>query len=217
MHIVTRSMKNKLLKEDTLKAPFKIDVLTTPGISSSIAKHLNNNDEDLKSMFLLINNNRYRHELMLYCDKIKQKYTDHLLELERKQKEMRVRQQQRELERQKKKEMMDTITTYLQIHSLTEGDEYTKLSIFASYEYLCDIRDDLYLLGPIFASTVFQNFYHIVSDLENDVESTNKLFIIESKLEDYLEIGFHAYYQNIYEQEYENENELISYWNDHEA
>ena len=193
---------------DALKAaPFKIDVLTTPGISSCIAKHLDN--KDLKSMFILINDNRYRHELMLYCDDIKQKYNDFLLELERKQKEMLARQQQRELERQKKKEMMDTIATYLQIHSLTEGDEYTKLSIFASYEYLCDVRDDLYLLGPQFASTVFQNFYHIVSDLENDVESTNKLFILESKLEDYLEIGFHAH-QNIYDQDYN----YIMNWDD---
>lgn len=212
MPAVTRSMTKILFSEDTTKAPFKIDVLTTPGIASNIAKHLGNNHGDLKSMFLLINNNRYRHELMPYCDNIKQQYYEHLLEVERKQKIVFMRRQQRELESKKKKEMIDTIESYLQIHHLTEGDEYTKLSIFASYEYLYEIRDHLHLLGSKFASTVYQNFYQIVNDLENDVESTNKLFELEYKLEDYLETGFNAYYDQEYYNEYQNE--LISYWDD---
>ena len=98
MPVTTRSVTNRLFMEDTLNAPFKIDVLTTPGIASNIAKHLDNNDEDLKSMFLIINNNKYRHELMMYCDNIKKKYQDLLLELERKKQDLLEKGKQREID-----------------------------------------------------------------------------------------------------------------------
>ena len=196
MPVTTRSVTNRLFMEDTLKAPFKIDVLTTPGIASNIAKHLDNNDEDLKSMFLIINNNQYRHELMMYCDNIKKKYHDHLLELERKKQELLEQEKEREIERAKMKEIMDNIGQYLKISTLTEGDEYRKLSIFAIYEYLCDVQDDLPLLGAQFASAVYKNFNQIVAELEEDIEATNKLYDYEHRLQDYLEFGFNVYYDD---------------------
>lgn len=201
MPITTRSMTNRLFKEDTLKAPFKIDVLTTPGISSSIAKHLDNNDEDLKSMFLLINNNHYRHELMLYCDNIKQKYHDHILELERKKQELLEREKLITINHEKKQQMIRNIGQYLKIHILTEGEEYRKISIYAMYEYFCDVQNDLHLLGLKFASSVYKNFIQILNEVENDVETTRILLEYQDKLQDYLEIGYNAYH----DQQYYNE------------
>ena len=97
---------------------------------------------------------------------------------------------------------MDNIGQYLKISTLTEGDEYRKLSIFAIYEYLCDVQDDLHLLGAQFASAVYKNFNQIVAELEDDIEATNKLYDYEHRLQDYLEFGFNVYYDD---QEYYNE------------
>lgn len=205
MPVTTRSVTNRLFMEDTLKAPFKIDVLTTPGIASNIAKHLDNDDEDLKSMFLLINNNNFRHELMMYCGDIKQKYHDRLLELERENQELLEHEKQREIERVKMKEIMDNIGQYLKINTLTEGEEYRKLSIFAMYEYFCDVQNDLHLLGAQFASAIYKNFNQIVAELEHDVEGTNKLYEFEHRLQDYLEFGFNAYYDHEYYNELNND------------
>lgn len=202
MPVTTRSMTNRLFMEDTLKAPFKIDVLTTPGISSNIAKHLNNNDEDLKSMFLLINNNHYRHELMLYCDNIKQKYHDHILELERKKQELLEREKLITINHEKKQQMIRNIGQYLKIHILTEGEEYRKISIYAMYEYFCDVQNDLHLLGLKFASSVYKNFIQILNEVENDVETTRILLEYQDKLQDYLEIGYNAYHDQQYYNEY---------------
>ena len=79
MALVTRSM-TEIIQRDCVYASFK-DVLSTPGIAINIAQHLSTNDEDLKSMFRLINDKRYRHELMVLCNPIKKKYEIDLAEV----------------------------------------------------------------------------------------------------------------------------------------
>ena len=204
MPMTTRSMAKATYTEDCSKASFKKEALTTQGIISNITKYLTS-DEDLKSTFMLINDNRYRHEAMFHCAPVKEKYELHMIELERKEQAKRDYKLKLLLETQVKLEIFNTIGEYFQIHSLTEGEEYSKISILAIYEYLSDVKDFLYLLGSKFASVVYQNFNELVHDLENDIEATEKLYELEYKLNDYLEFGSNVYYETLNEEGYYND------------
>lgn len=201
---VTRSMTKIIFQRDCVYASFKVDVLSTPGIAINIAQHLSTNDEDLKSMFRLINDKRYRHELMVLCNPIKKKYEINLAEIISKMEVCYIKNQKRI-----EKELRKTIEEYLDAHVLIKEYEESKLSIFTIYEYLCSVSRDLHLLGPKFAITVYQKFYQLMYEFESDLEATNKMYEFENRLHEYLQIGFNTlhteeeYYNSIDQHEFQ--------------
>ena len=190
--MTTRAMAKAAHAEDCLKEGFKREALMTQGIISNITKFFTS-DDDLKSTFMLINDKRYRHEAMYHCASVKEKYELHMIKLEREQQAKREYKLKILVETQVKSEIFKTLGEYLEIHSLTEGEEYLKISVFAIYEYLSDVQDYLHLFGSKFASAVYQNFTALVHDLENDIEATEKVNELRNKLSPFLENGYLAY------------------------
>ena len=210
MPAITRSMTTKLLEKDVTMAPFKLEALITPGVSSAIAKHLSDDEEALKSMFLLINDSRYRHELMIHCEPLKKAHDDRLLEMEQREEALReekMRLQELEIY---KKSMMMSIQHYMDICNLTEGYEYNKLAIFALYEHMCDMVSDMHLLGVNYGMVVHQKLYDLEMELaEDDVEAIDKLYEFEYRLSTYFEWAQQNSYdcQDEYEPLYDSQGE----------
>ena len=58
-----------------------MDVLTTPGVITSIVKNLDYDDEAIVGLFRLINDQRYRFELEPFCQHFKQVHEEHEIDL----------------------------------------------------------------------------------------------------------------------------------------
>lgn len=198
MPVQTRSITRALFAKDTSMAPLKMDVLTTPGIASQIAKHLHETDDTLVSLFLTVNDDRFREELLPYCSTFQNDWKDMLARKERLR--LRCEQEERrrllkmEEERQMeamKKSLLRTINEYIQIVERCEGYEYTKIGCIGMYEFISDHVDDIQLLGKKFGKSVGNNLYGIIENMEEDDEEFFSIMsYYEDKLWDYLEWAF---------------------------
>lgn len=188
----SRSRANHLI--DTTSAPLKIDVLTTPGVITSIVKNLDYDDEAIVGLFRLINDQRYRFELEPFCQHFKQVYEEHEL----------MKEEMEKFKANKKKriaEMIRKIKEHFQIHELATdfGYEYERLTFISTFETLCSFGYDIYWLSSEFGRKVGEKLdEYIYTSYEEygDFEFHEQLvslrqrlnaYIHDSKLNDYID------------------------------
>ena len=176
MPVQTRSITRQLFLKDTSMASFKLDVLKTPGIVSQIAKHLEQTDETLVSLFLTVNDVRFRHEMMPYCQTFKDAHTKVVLMIEKARKMQMIQ-----------KHLQTNLMEFINIADLCEGYAHKKIGIIGIYEYLCDNVDDLHLLGKQFGKTIGNKIIDVLNDMEHDDEDFYLLMLsYEETLRSYL-------------------------------
>lgn len=198
MSVQTRSMTRALFAKDTSMAPLKIDVLKTPGIASQVAKHFDEKDDTLVSLFLTVNDARFREELLPYCRTFQNDWKDMLARKEK----LRLRQEEAnrkwllKMEEERriqaiKKSLLKTMKEYIEIVEGCEGYDYAKIGYIGMYEFISDNIDDLPLLGKKFGKSVGNNLYDLIENMEpDDDEFYSIMSYYEENLWGYLEWAF---------------------------
>jgi hypothetical protein len=174
---VTRSMTRNTLELDTLKAPMKREVLTTPGISSNIAKYLDKDDEGIVSLFLLLNDQRLRSEMLPYCEHFKAKWDRNVereerlrIQIQENFKRLALEREQEVRNQQKRTALIRELSKLIKTKDACEEYESFKSATCAVYEYLLDNLADIRLLGERFARSVESGFYRMFDEVEDDDE-----------------------------------------------
>lgn len=191
---VTRSMTHKAFELDTLKAPMKREVLTTPGISSNIAKYLDKDDEGMLSLFLLVNDEGLRSEMLPHCEHFKAEW-DRTVEREERlriqiQENFKRLMSEREQEmrnQQKRTTLVKELKHLIKTKDSCEEYESFKLATCAIYEYLLNNLSDIRLLGERFARSVESGFYKMFDEIEDDDEEFYlKMMDFKDRFEEYF-------------------------------
>jgi cellulose biosynthesis protein BcsQ len=191
MPIQTRSITRQLFAKDTSMAPLKIDVLTTPGIASQIAKHFDEKDDTLVSLFLTVNDERFRQELLPYCKTFQNNWNDMLLKMEEERRMMLLKMEEERRTEARKKSLLRTIKEYIQVVERCEGYDYVKIGCIGMYEFICDNMEDIPLLGKKFGTSVGNNLYELIQNMEEDDDEFYSIMsYYEEKLWNYLEWAF---------------------------
>lgn len=187
----TRSITRSMIAKDIAIAPLKTDVLKTPGIVSQIAKHFDEDDETLVSLFLTINDERFREELLPYCQSFQNSWSEMIARNEQNHKEwLQKLEQERQIE-QIKKCLMRNIKAYMDIVDRCEGYLYKKIAMIGMYEYICDSIEALPHLGKKIGKAVGNNIYRAMDELEDDDEEFYLTMMhYEENLNDYLNWAF---------------------------
>lgn len=174
---VTRSMTRKALELDTLKAPVKREVLTTPGISSNIAKYLAKDDEGIVSLFLLFNDQRLRSEMLPYCEHFKAEWDRSVereerlrIQIQENFKRLALEREQDARNQQKRTALIGELSKLIKTKDACEEYESFKSAACAVYEYLLDNLAEIRLLGERFARSVESGFYKMFDEVEEDDE-----------------------------------------------
>ena len=194
MVTVTRSMTRKAFELDTLKAPMKREVLTTPGISSNIAKYLDKDDEGIVSLFLLVNDERLRSEMLPYCEHFKAAW-DRTVEREERLriqiqenfKRLALEREQDARNQQKRTALIKELSRLIKTKEACEEYEAFKSATCAVYEYLLENITDIRLLGVRFARSVESGFYKMFDEVEDDDEEFYlQLLDFKDRFEEYF-------------------------------
>ena len=122
-----------------LHAPIKINALTTPGVVSQIASHLNPTDNAISSLFMLINSEHYRDEMKPFVEN---------LQHAKKHKEEEEKMMSMLLQLPK------SLDDFINICSIS-GIFDARIIIIGCFEFLCDVINNL------------EKYPNIMKDIEN--------------------------------------------------
>lgn len=191
MPVQTRSITRALHQQDLRSVPFKLNVITTAGISSRIAKQLPADDIALKGLFLLTNDSRMRNELLPVCETIIAKWKN-TQEQKRAWKEFWYQEKMKAIESvNMRNEIMRTIQAHIITNNCTDDLESYFKNMCDLYEYLCRmLPHGLLFLGKRFARAAQSKLYEFEETLEDD-DTTHrlKLYEFEQQLWSYFEWG----------------------------
>lgn len=151
MPVSTRAMvRAKREHDQSMNGQLKLDVLCTQGISTLIAEKLHHTDTGLKSFCILLNDERFRHEL--------EPFKRVITETQRAEKENNI-----------KKILMSNVKALLDKCEVTSGMKKRLKIVIQIYEYLCNEKDNLFLLGKNFGKTVENKMIEVKHDIEQHV------------------------------------------------
>jgi len=143
------------------------NTVETPGIASHIARYLQSND--IKSLYVLFNNERVRHELYPFC---KTMICDFY-----------IKQKRIEVENILTKNIHHYLEHILKAVTHNEKLKYT----IKMFEYMCTEKENMYILGKCFGRTVERRLYELIDILdENDEKEYLLTMKIEQELWDYF-------------------------------
>jgi hypothetical protein len=155
-----------------------INALLTPGIPSLIASKLDSTDRGISSLFLLLNDVRFRHELQPYIEVL------YILNEETK---IKARNEIR------CKRITRKILKHLRRCASLSTDVQRAHRVIITFFYICNCGDDMYLLGKRLARTMDERLTILY---EQSLGNNGVSFLIpylnefRTKLNDYFEWGY---------------------------
>ena len=173
--VLTRSM---VLAEahriDTLKAPFKISVLTTPGIATIIASKLPLADKGVVGLFSMVNDSQLRHELQPFVDTVAATHADNHY-------------------KKKTNHMIQILMRFLKRTEDTNGSENKSKVVLEMFDYLCTLHEDIFLLGKIFSQTLDVKLDELEEECVHNqlYDMIPELDIFRNQLSKYIDWGKH--------------------------
>lgn len=160
MGVKTRSMTHQeAIRQEYLMAPYKKQLLTTPGIITQIANKLPVDDIGFKGLFLLFNDSHYRYELKPFTDIFKQK------ELNEKHKNIIIH------------DLQSLFANYEQVN--IENSMAKANIVIEIYQYVCDNTKFFELLDKFFVNTVINKLDDLINELN---ESSRHDFDLHFKI-----------------------------------
>lgn len=164
--------------------PIQIAVLSVPGIVSQIANKLPKKNRAIKSLFTLVNDARYRHELQPFADEYRAIH-------EKRREEQRLRRRNKRLEQYRyvlRHRLEKNIRQMADVIQLCEGYDYKFVSINALLLYLVEHKDNLVTLGRLFGiviNTKLTEYFERFDEMEM-FEERDKILEHRRSLTDYL-------------------------------